>query len=44
MAITTTTITKAAGWARTDVIDQLEQAFTWLGLHGTRIIRTSNFN
>jgi len=37
MAITTTTITKAAGWARTDVIDQLEQAFTWLGLHGTQI-------
>ena len=37
MAITTTTITKAAGWARTDVIDQLEQAFTWLELHGTRI-------
>ena len=37
MAITTTTITKNAGWARTDVIDQLEQAFTWLGLHGTRI-------
>jgi len=37
MAITTTTITKIAGWARTDVIDQLEQAFTWLGLHGTQI-------
>lgn len=37
MAITTTTITKNAGWARTDVIDQLEQAFTWLGMHGTRI-------
>lgn len=37
MAITTTTITKSAGWARTDVIDQLEQAFTWLGLHGTQI-------
>jgi len=37
MAITTTTITKAAGWARTDVIDQLEQAFTWLNLHGTQI-------
>ena len=37
MAITTTTITKAAGWARTDVILQLEEAFTWLGLHGTRI-------
>jgi hypothetical protein len=37
MAITTTTITKNAGWAKTDVIDQLEQAFTWLGLHGTQI-------
>jgi len=34
MAITTTTITKAAGWARTDVIDQLEQAFTWAGMNG----------
>ena len=37
MAITTTTIVKNAGWARTDVIIQLEQAFTWLGLHGTQI-------
>lgn len=37
MAITTTTITKNAGWARTDVIDQLEEAFTWLELHGTQI-------
>lgn len=37
MAITTTTITKSAGWARTDVIDQLEEAFTWLELHGTQI-------
>jgi len=37
MAITTTTITKNAGWARTDVIDQLEQAFTFLSLHGTQI-------
>ena len=37
MAITTTTITKSAGWGRTDVIDQLEEAFTWLGLHGTQI-------
>ena len=37
MAITTTSIIKSAGWARTDVIDQLEQAFTWLGLHGTQI-------
>lgn len=37
MAITTTIITKNAGWGRTDVIDQLEQAFTWLGFHGTRI-------
>lgn len=34
MAITTTTIRKAAGWARTDVIYQLEEAFTWLGWHG----------
>lgn len=34
MAITTTTITKNAGWARTDVIYQLEEAFTWLGWHG----------
>lgn len=34
MAITTTTITKSAGWARTDVIYQLEEAFTWLGWHG----------
>ena len=33
MAITTTTISKAAGWARTDTIDQLEKAFTWLGWH-----------
>ena len=37
MAITTTTITKNAGWARTDVIDQLEQAFTFVNLHGTQI-------
>ena len=37
MAITTTTITKTAGWGRTDIIDQLEQAFTVLSLHGTRI-------
>jgi hypothetical protein len=34
MAITTTTISKAAGWARTDAIYQLESAFTWLGWHG----------
>ena len=37
MAITTTTITKTAGWGRTDIIDQLEQAFTVLSLHGTQI-------
>ena len=37
MAITTTTITKNAGWGRTDVLTQLEEAFTWLGLHGTQI-------
>ena len=35
MAITTTTISKNAGWARTDVIYQLEEAFTWLGWHGS---------
>ena len=35
MAITTTTITKAAGWARTDLIYQLEEAFSWLGWHGS---------
>ena len=35
MAITTTTISKAAGWARTDIIYQLEEAFTWLGWHGS---------
>lgn len=34
MAITTTTISRAAGWARTDVIDQIEEAHTWLGWHG----------
>lgn len=33
MAITTT-ISKSAGWARTDAILQLEQAFTWLQWHG----------
>jgi len=34
MAITTTTISKNAGWARTDIIYQLESAFAWLGWHG----------
>jgi hypothetical protein len=34
MAITTITISKSAGWARTDVISQLEEAFIWLGWHG----------
>jgi hypothetical protein len=37
MAISTYVVTKSAGWARTDVIDQLEEAFTWLELHGTQI-------
>ena len=37
MAITTTTISKNAGWAKTDLIYQLEQAFTWLGFHGSQI-------
>ena len=32
MAITTT-FTKSVGWARTDVIYQLEEAFSWLGWH-----------
>ena len=34
MAISTYVVTKSAGWARTDVILQLEEAFTWLGWHG----------
>jgi hypothetical protein len=34
MAITTTTVKINAGWARTDVIGQLEEAFSWLGWHG----------
>jgi hypothetical protein len=37
MAITTTTISKAAGWAKTDVVYQLEEAFTWLGWHGDTV-------
>jgi len=37
MAITTTTITINAGWATTQVIDQLEQAFTFANLHGSQI-------
>ena len=34
MAITTTTFSKSVGWARTDVIAQLESAFSYLGWHG----------
>ena len=37
MAITTTTISKNAGYARTDVLYQLEEAFTWLGWQGDTI-------
>lgn len=37
MAITTTTISRSAGWARTDVVLQLEEAFTWLGWHGDTV-------
>jgi hypothetical protein len=37
MAITTTTISKNVGWAATDVILQLQEAFTWLGWHGDTI-------
>jgi len=33
MAIAQTTITKAVGWARSDVILQLEEAFTWANFH-----------
>ena len=34
MAITTFRVRKAAGWARTDIIYGLEEAFTTLGWHG----------
>jgi hypothetical protein len=34
MAVATTIFTKNAGYASTDVLDQLEQAFTWLEWHG----------
>lgn len=34
MAITTTTFSRSVGWARTDVIAQLESAFSYLGWHG----------
>jgi len=34
MAVSISTITKAAGWARTDIVLQLEEAFTLLGWHG----------
>jgi hypothetical protein len=37
MAITIQTFTKAVGWAKTDVIDQLESAFSSLGWHGGAI-------
>jgi hypothetical protein len=37
MAITTTTISKNVGWARTDMLYQLEEAFTWLGWQGDTI-------
>lgn len=34
MAITTNTFTISAGFARTDCIEQLEEALSWAGLHG----------
>lgn len=37
MAISTTVITKAAGYAKTDLIYQLEEAFTWLGWQGDTV-------
>lgn len=35
MAITTTTISVNPGWASSSLINQLESAFDWLGLHGS---------
>jgi len=35
MAITTTTISINPGWASSSLINQLESAFDWLGLHGS---------
>ena len=37
MAITTTTISRAAGWARTDAIGQMGEALSWLEWHGGAI-------
>ena len=37
MAITTTTISRAAGWARTDAIGQIGEALSWLEWHGDAI-------
>jgi hypothetical protein len=37
MAIAQTTITNNPGYARSDVITQLEQAFTWLEWHGDTV-------
>ncbi len=37
MAITTTTISRAAGWARTDAIGQMGEALSWLEWHGDAI-------
>lgn len=34
MAITTTTISVNPGWASSSLVNQLESAFEWLGLHG----------
>ncbi len=37
MAISTNTFKINAGWARTEVIGQLEQAFAWAGAHGAGV-------
>lgn len=37
MPISTVTFPKSVGWARSDVINQLENAFTYLGWHGGQI-------
>ena len=37
MAITTNTFTLSSGFARTDCIEQLEDAFAWAGFHGAAL-------
>lgn len=37
MAITTNTFSLSPGWARTDIILQLEEAFSWIQFHGAPV-------